>query len=307
MGDLAAAAGLGGGADAQKKLAKMMEKGEIGIDILLKFIEIVKKKAIDTGAYSARVNSIQASESRMNDAFTYFSDSLVVQLDESIKSSFSGVTNLLEKVTVWFDQQNKIQKETGEVGTFKTIMDFLWQGVKEFGSLLVLAAEGVVEILSLIPGLGIKQRMQGYLARKQMEAGYFEKMGAKTEKDKWRIRLNGMQGFNEYAKEQMYLGDPLNTEKDLPGFLKGVGMAPLFSPADMSMIGGGNLAVQSRLSSLANIAPQLRSLVEALTSGTKQPTPTTVAPVFNITGFTDPFAISTAVEDKMNQLLIYPR
>ncbi len=307
MGDLAAAAGLGGGADAQKKLVKMMEKGEIGIDILLKFIEIVKKKAIDTGAYSARINSIQAAESRMNDAFTYFSDSLIVQLDESIKSSFSGVTKLFEKMTAYFDEQNRIQKETGEVGTFKTVMDFLWQGVKEFGSLLVFAAESVAEVLSWLPLPGAKAAMQEYLARKQIEAGYFEKMGAKTEKDQWGIRLAGMQGFNEYAKEQMYLGDPFNTEKDLPGFLKGVGMAPVFSPADMSMIGGANLVVQSQLSSLANIAPQLRSLVDAFTSGTKQQTPTTVAPVFNITGFTDPFAISTAVEDKMNQLLIYPR
>lgn len=306
MSGLAQAEGLSG-PGAQKELRKRMEKGEIGIDTLIKFTNIMKEKAIATGAYGDRISSIQAAETRMNNAFSYFSDSLVVQLDESIKSSFSGVTNLLEKVTVWFDQQNKIQKETGEIGTFKTVMDFLWQGVKEFGSLLVLAAEGVVEILSLIPGLGIKQQMQGYLARKQMEAGYFEKMGAKTEKDQWRIRLNGMEGFDQYAKEQMYMADAFNTGADTPNFLKRVGMAPIFSPEDMSMIGGGRLVAQSQLSALSDIAPQLRSLVEAFTSGTKQPTPTTVAPVFNITGFTDPFAISTAVEDKMNQLLIYPR
>lgn len=309
MGMLAQAMGLEPGAKGQEQLQKLMKQGKIGMDDLNKFIEIAKNRAINSGAYAAQITSRSAEQTRMSNAFSMFSDSFMMQLDESLKSSFGGVTGVLEKLTEWLDTQNKIQKETGEVGTFKFIVDYLWQIFKDFGSTLMLAIEGLGEIISIIPGLGdTKAKMKGYMAARQLEPGYFEKMGARTPAEEMKIRTQGMPGFDNYAREQFYQIDPFSTEADYANFrniLSG-GLSQGNPGIILNQMNGPNIMASITSAIFSGLKDGLGSLEDKFPNLGKG-SPTINNPVFNISGSGDPIATGKAVQNELNQLLIYPR
>jgi tape measure domain-containing protein len=302
MSGLAQAVGLTG-KDAQQVLRKKMEKGEIGIDSLLKFTDIMKKRAIDTGAYGAQVSSAQAYETRLANSYKLFALSLGTQMDESIKSGFSGLTGMLESMTKWFDEQNKLQKETGEVGAFKTIMDWIILGLKDFGSMLVLAGQGIIELISKIPGLdGVQSYYKRYMANRQIEDAYFEKQGAKTPQAQAQLRMAGMPGLEQVKRDQFFSVDPKATEAAYQNFSQSLSGAQSFT---------GNTFIDSKVNMQRAVVDAISGLSDSITKSLTEVMSKAVSsindPVFNIHGADDPVATGKEVVNQLNQWLIYPR
>lgn len=303
MGLLAAAMGLEPGKEGMKELTKRMKEGKIGMDELFKFLDMAAGRAKSTGAYGLAINSKQAAETRMSNAYQGFALALGTQMDESIKSGFSGLTGMLESMTKWFDEQNKLQKETGEVGAFKTTMDWIILGLKDFGSMLVLAGQGIIELISKIPGLGgVKSYYKNYMANRQLEDAYFEQQGAKTPQAQWQLRTAGMPGFEQVKRDQFFAVDPFSTEEDYKRFSQSLSGAQSLT---------GNSFVDAKLNMQRAVVDAVSGLSDSITKSLTEVMSKAVSsindPVFNIYGATDPVATGKEVEDKLNQWLIYPR
>lgn len=306
---LAQAMGLEPGAKGQEKLQKLMKQGKIGMDDLNKFIEIAKNRALSSGAYAAQLSSRTAEQTRMSNAFSLFSDSFMMQFDESLKSTFGDITGVLEKLTEWLDDQNKIQKETGEVGTFKTTMDFIVQVIKDFGSMLSLAINGLAKLSSWLGFSDTGGEIKNYLAQRQIEASYFKKMGAKTAADEWQLRMQGMPGYADYTKETFKIVNPQGTDAQYNEFLGRIGNAPLFKASDLQP---GISKVDSQMAALADFFKPMTDYFEQAKSDSKAMLDAKYnTPLGNVTinidGSKDPIATGKAVQDQLNQLLIYPR
>ncbi len=303
MGLLATVMGLEPGKEGMKELTKRMKEGKIGMDELFKFLDMAAGRAKSTGAYGLAINSKQAAETRMSNAYQGFALALGTQLDESIKSSFSGLTGLLESMTQWFDDQNKKQKETGEIGAFKSTMDWLIMGIKDFGSMIVLAGQGILDLISKIPGLGgVKSMYKTYMANRQLEDAYFAQQGAKTPQAQWQLRTSGMPGFEQVKRDQFFAVDPFNTEAEYQTFAKNLSGAQSFT---------GNTALdipitlrKAVLDAVSGISDSVtQSLSDAMSRAVNSGNP----PIFNIYGATDPVTTGKVVEDRLNQMFFYPR
>ena len=144
MGLLQSVMGLEEGKEGSKKLVTMMKKGEIGIDKLFAFLDLVAKRAKETGAYDLAINGKTAAETRMANSYDLFAQAFGKMFNQEIQAPFKGYEKLFDKMTAWIDEQEKLKKETGEIGKFETSV----------GLVASLSGDLSVVLQGIIEGLG---------------------------------------------------------------------------------------------------------------------------------------------------------
>lgn len=283
MGLLATAMGLEQGPEGMKKLTQLMKQGKIGMKELFNFLDLAAGRAKETGAYDLAINSKQAVETRMANSYKLFAGSVGRMFDEEIKAPFKGFEKFFDKITAWIDEQEKIKKETGEIGKFETSVSLVTTLFDDLGTVLQGIVEGWGNLFSWLPG-GSAGGVGGYLAKRQLESSY-----------KDYTATGGNMSKREFARQQFYAVDPFNTEEDFNVFANNL------DPT-------GSLAAGYKIDPLKD---KMVSLLESIVQSTKDAAQklldakynNPVAPVtINVQGVTDPMANAIAVEDIVKDL-----
>lgn len=142
MGMLGQAAGI----TDSKQLQKAMEKGQLGLDVFLKFGDIVRKRATETGAYQEGIGTMGVMSGRIKNQYTLMTEKF---WNSGGKKAFERVTNfisdILERITPAFEMFGAALGKISEYGTgvslpfIVEIFDIVYNSVS---SLLKLSAEG---------------------------------------------------------------------------------------------------------------------------------------------------------------------
>ena len=211
-------------------------------------------------------------------------------LTEEIKAPFKGFEKFFDKITAWIDEQEKIKKETGEIGKFETSVSLVTALFDDLGTVLQGIVEGWGNLFSWLPG-GSAGGIGGYLAKRQLESSY-----------KDYTATGGNMSKREFARQQFYAVDPFNTEEDFNVFANNL------DPT-------GSLAAGYKIDPLKD---KMVSLLESIVQSTKDtaqqqlldakynsavPPPVTV----NINGATDPMAIKGIFDDSLKDIFRVPR
>ncbi len=201
MGLLATAMGLEPGKEGMKELTKRMKEGKIGMEELFKFLDLASSRAKSTGAYGLAINSKQAAETRMSNAYQGFALALGGQYDSNLKNIFGGITATLDNLTSALNESQKQQKETGIFGWNKDLLDGLTETVMMLGEVLELSAEGWWNLYAKVTNQPTSN-LKTFIADREMERNYFQSMGVTSEQAKNVVRKNGMPGYQEFVEKQ---------------------------------------------------------------------------------------------------------
>lgn len=282
-----------GGYKDVKDLAKAMKDGEVGLKQLTAFIEIAKKRAIETGAYTAGTQSMGAYEMRVSNAFTNFSSSFMSFFEDTIKTSFANTTSSLESLAKYFKDMKAEEDRTGNISGFTTAIDFFVEAVDLFGEVIQQSLEGYAYLLSKLGiNTNMKAGVKDYLASRQMEELYFSARGDNTMMARAKTRQLGMPGYSEFAKSKyISLGATEEVATKLAGGLTVANdTASKINPLAGTLLKMSNPAGMA-FSSLLNggvsgsdITKTLASIGQMFTPTYGAPTTTTFSPVINITG-----------------------
>lgn len=283
MGTLVQVMGLKPGQEGMAQLTKLMKQGKIPIDKLFEFLDVIAKRAKESGAYDLAINSKTSNETRMVTSYKLFAEAFGRMFDEEIKAPFKGFEKFFDKITAWIDEQEKIKKETGEIGKFETSVSLVTTLFDDLGTVLQGIVEGWGNLFSWLPG-GSAGGIGGYLANRQLESSY-----------KDYTATGGNMSKREFARQQFYAVDPFNTEEDFNVFANNL------DPT-------GSLAAGYKIDPLKD---KMVSLLESVVQATKDTAQklldakynNPVAPVtINVQGVTDPMANAIAVEDIVKDL-----
>lgn len=269
-----------------KKLTQMMKQGKIGMKELFNFLDMAAKRAKETGAYDLAINSKQAVETRMANSYKLFADSFGRMFDEEIKAPFKGFEKFFDKITAWIDEQEKIKKETGEIGKFETAVGLVTSLFGDLADSISMIIEGWGGLLDLLPGGSM---ISQHLAQKQLSDAYYESKGAKTYAEKQALYNAGSPGFDAFRREQFYAVDAFNTEAEYEKFVSNTQGKDIYGLVTGKLTGLFESLIQST-------KDNARAILDA-----KYNNP--VAPVtINVQGVTDPMANAIAVEDIVKDL-----
>lgn len=280
--------GLKPGQEGMAQLTKLMKQGKIPIDKLFEFLDVIAKRAKESGAYDLAINSKTSNETRMVTSYKLFAEAFGRMFDEEIKAPFKGFEKFFDKITSWIDEQEKIKKETGEIGKFETSVSLVTTLFDDLGTVLQGIVEGWGNLFSWLPG-GSAGGVGGYLAKRQLESSY-----------KDYTATGGNMSKREFARQQFYAVDPFNTEQDFNTFANNL------DPT-------GSLAAGYKIDPLKD---KMVSLLESIVQSSKDnaqaildakynnPMP---PPVININGVTDPIAIKGVVDDSLKDIFRVPR
>ena len=312
MGMLAASMGLEQGPEGMKKLTVMMKKGQIGMKELFNFLDMAAKRAKESGAYDLAINSKTATEARMQSSYKLFAESFGKMFDQEIKAPFKGFEKFFDRMSTWIDEQEKLKKETGEIGKFETSVSLVTSLFGDLADAVLMVVEGWGNLLDLLPGgKGIVGK---YLANKEMENAYYDYKGARSYSDKQSLANSGMPGFNEFKRTQYFGVDPFATDADYAKFSGGLadnGSGVLGTLAKYSSINmltnpfGGLIDPQSPSNALSMIGGLLSDLLttskESAQAMLDAKYNNPVSPVININGAQDPILIGNVVRDVIKE------
>lgn len=277
MALLQKAVGLEEGKEGSKKLVAMMKKGQIGIDSLFKFLDIVSKRAKETGAYDLSINSMTASQNRMNNAFEIFSSKFMTFFDEDLKSTFSFVQGVLDDMSTTFAKIDEANSK-GVFGAGSDTWDVFVESLRSLLNMFDTAIEGLWELISLIvPGAGGKS-MKDFVADREMERAYFKEKGATTQMDKIALQAKGMPGYTDFVKESaLRLGGSPEVAAQVAMAYANRNVTSVLGADSGAAISQGSMLAQSQMAWMGNIGKFLFG------SGVAKPTQTTVSPTFYFT------------------------
>ena len=274
--------GLEEGKEGSKKLVTMMKKGEIGIDKLFAFLDLVAKRAKETGAYDLAINGKTAAETRMANSYDLFAQAFGKMFNQEIQAPFKGYEKLFDKMTAWIDEQEKLKKETGEIGKFETSVGLVASLSGDLSVVLQGIIEGLGNLFSWLPG-GQGGGVGSYLANRELTSSY------KDYTDK-----GGTLSKTQFAKEQYYAADAFGTEAGFGAYAN-------------SLDPTGSLAAGYKIDPLKD---KLVSMIDSFIQSSKETAqalmdakynnPTTPN-VFNINGAQDPILIGNIVRDVIKE------
>lgn len=274
--------GLEEGKEGSKKLVTMMKKGEIGIDKLFAFLDLVAKRAKETGAYDLAINGKTAAETRMANSYDLFAQAFGKMFNQEIQAPFKGFEKFFDKMTAWIDEQEKLKKETGEIGKFETSVGLV---TSLFGDLSVVL-QGIIEgwgnLFSWLPG-GQGGGVGSYLANRELTSSY-----------KDYTSKGGTLSKTQFAKEQYYAADAFGTEAGFGAYANS--LDPTGSLAAGYKIDPLKDKMLSMIDSLIQSSKETaQALLDGKYSNTAPPA------VFNITGVNDPIAVGNIVDQKLKE------
>lgn len=292
--------GLEQGPEGMKKLTVMMKQGKIGMKELFNFLDMAAKRAKETGAYDLAINSKQATETRMQNSYKLFTESFGRMFDQEIKAPFKGFEKFFDRMTAWIDEQEKLKKETGEIGKFETSISLATSLFGDLADAVLMVVEGWGNLLDLLPGgKGIVGK---YLANKEMENAYYDYKGAKSYADRQSLDSAGRPGFDEFRKAQFKMVSPNATDADYAKFISSQNS----SVNPLAAINPTN--PQFMMSAANSMLPGFTSLVNSIIQSSKENAQAILdakynnpmAPVtINIDGAQDPILIGNIVDQKL--------
>lgn len=309
MGMLAASMGLEQGPAGMKKLTVMMKKGQIGMKELFNFLDMAATRAKESGAYDLAINSKTATEARMQSSYKLFAESFGKMFDQEIKAPFKGFEKFLDRMTTWIDEQEKLKKETGEIGKLETLIELFVVSFSDITDGLSMVIEGLAGILDKIPGMDFDIGKK--LANRELENSYYDYKGAKSYADRQALSNSGMPGFEQFRKDMFFKAQPKATEADYAKFSGKLGSSTVNSDAFSlltnpigSLVGGitnprtmdnATSRVESLLADIASYTAFAKESAQNLYN--KYSTPVTI----NIDGAQDPILIGNIVEQKIKE------
>lgn len=274
MALLQKAVGLEEGKEGSKKLVAMMKKGQIGIDSLFKFLDIVSKRAKETGAYDLSINSMTASQNRMNNAFEVFSSKFMTFFDEDLKSTFAFVQGVLDDMSTTFAKIDESNAK-GQFGLGSDIWDVFVESLRSLLDMFDTAIEGLWELVSfIVPGAGGKS-MKDFVADREMERAYFKEKGVTSQMDKMALKAQGMPGYTDFVKQSaIQLGVSPEMAAQVAATYANRNITSVLGQ-DPTAIAPGSMLAQSQMAWMGGIGKFL--------FGSGKPAQTTVSPTFYFT------------------------
>lgn len=283
--------GLQPGQEGMAKLTKLMKQGKIPVEKLFEFLDLIAKRAKETGAYDLAINSKTATENRMTTSYRTFAEAFGRMFDEEIKAPFKGFEKFFDKITAWIDEQEKIKKETGEIGKFETSVSLVTTLFGDLADSISMIIEGWGGLLDLLPGGSM---ISQHLAQKQLSDAYYESKGAKTYAEKQALYNAGSPGFDAFRREQFYAVDPFNTEAEYEKFVSNTQGKDIYGLVTGKLTGLFESLIQST-------KDNAQAVLDAKYNNPMPP------PVININGVTDPMAIKGVVDDSLKDIFRVPR
>ncbi len=314
MGLLQSVMGLEEGKEGSKKLVTMMKKGEIGIDKLFAFLDLVAKRAKETGAYDLAINGKTAAETRMANSYDLFAQAFGKMFNQEIQAPFKGLENLFTRMTKWIDEQEKLTKETGQIGKFETFVDYLTASLGDVADTLMMIVEGLGGLLDKV---GVDFNLGKRLAVRDLENSYYASKGASSYGDKASLSSQGMPGFEQYKRDMFFKSQPNATEDDYrrfstnlfgaaspSGVVGTVGNVLLNLPALGSISNPQNIV--RTMESVSSIGPALMKTMDSLLQSQKETAQALLDakynnPIINIDGAQDPILIGNIVRDVIKE------